>query len=477
MTLDRKLQWNDHIKNITKRAKITMGQCRKMMGKNWGLSPKISKWTYTALIRPILGYGNIVWLPGLETTKNVNELKKVQRKGCLSTLRPLNSTPTDGMELILGLPPIDLHIKMNALNSYLRMNLQKTWRTVPGQITKKIAHSNLIKKIKNEIKDIQQTTDKLQHRDYIEKKFTVKIEDRETIQTKNIRPRPENNETIHCFTDGSKNDNSTGWGFITMSFNNKYQSYKNIGKNASVFQAEIHALAAAAEKMNEMDYTNKQIEIYVGSQAALLALEKYIITDKSVQTCKQNLNRLATGNNVTLNWIPGHCGHLGNEVADRLAKRGADLPAEQAEEVPVPQTHIKSLIKNWATKRHQTRWTWDPDECKQTKMFLPKVENRIWKKIENQSIQRIRLVTQIITGHATLRKHLFRMKIVDSPLCPKCGEENETVEHLFCSCPAFMYERVKNLGKFFLKREDLKLLKLNQIINFAESTKRFEYEN
>ena len=110
-------------------------------------------------------------------------------------------------------------------------------------------------------------------------------------------------------------------------------------------------------------------------------------------------------------------------------------------------------------------------------MFLPKVENRIWKKIENQSIQRIRLVTQIITGHATLRKHLFRMKIVDSPLCPKCGEENETVEHLFCSCPAFMYERVKNLGKFFLKREDLKLLKLNQIINFAESTKRFEYEN
>ena len=81
------------------------------------------------------------------------------------------------------------------------------------------------------------------------------------------------------------------------------------------------AQAAAAEKMNEMDYTNKQIEIYVDSQAALLALEKYIITDKCVQTCKQNLNRLATKNSVTLNWIRGHCGYLGNEVADRLAKR------------------------------------------------------------------------------------------------------------------------------------------------------------
>ena len=76
VTLDRKLQWSDHIKNIPKRAKITMGKCRKMMGKNWGLSPNISKWTNTALIRPILGYDNIVWLPGLETAKNINELKK-----------------------------------------------------------------------------------------------------------------------------------------------------------------------------------------------------------------------------------------------------------------------------------------------------------------------------------------------------------------------------------------------------------------
>ena len=25
-----------------------------------------------------------------------------------------------------------------------------------------------------------------------------------------------------------------------------------------------------------------------------------------------------------MNWVPGHEGHMGNEVADRLAKRGVD---------------------------------------------------------------------------------------------------------------------------------------------------------
>ena len=110
-----------------------------ILGKNWGLNPKISKWTYTALVRPILSYGNTVWLPALDTQKNIDNLTKVQRQGCLATLRAMCSTPTAGMEVLLNLPPIEIHLKTIALNSYLRMKRKGTWRTVPGQIIKKNA--------------------------------------------------------------------------------------------------------------------------------------------------------------------------------------------------------------------------------------------------------------------------------------------------------------------------------------------------
>ena len=77
---------------------------------------------------------------------------------------------------------------------------------------------------------------------------------------------------------------------------------------------------------------------------------------------------------------------MGNEVADRLAKRGADLEAPDGQIIPVPQTHIKNLIKAWSKKAHQKVWSANPQQYRQSKMFLPDVSNTIWKKIQNQSI-------------------------------------------------------------------------------------------
>jgi hypothetical protein len=47
-----------------------------------------------------------------------------------------------------------------------------------------------------------------------------------------------------------------------------------------------------------------------------------------------------------------------------------------------------------------------------------------------------RVVIDLLTGHNTLRRHLHIIGLSDSPLCRKCGAEEETSAHILCECEA-----------------------------------------
>jgi hypothetical protein len=59
--LDSKLNWNSHVETRLKKATIVLWQCRKAIGRSWGLKPKVVYWIYTAIVRPILSYAYIIW--------------------------------------------------------------------------------------------------------------------------------------------------------------------------------------------------------------------------------------------------------------------------------------------------------------------------------------------------------------------------------------------------------------------------------
>jgi hypothetical protein len=73
-----------------------------------------------------------------------------------------------------------------------------------------------------------------------------------------------------------------------------------------------------------------------------------------------------------------------------------------------------------------------------------------------------RAVTGLLTGHKTLRRHLHLMGLLDSPLCRRCGAEDETSAHILCECEALASLRHAYLGSFFLEPED--------IWNFSKAT-------
>ena len=71
-----------------------------------------------------------------------------------------------------------------------------------------------------------------------------------------------------------------------------------------------------------------------------------------------------------------------------------------------------------------------------------------------------RVETDLLTGHNTLRRHLYLLELLDSPLCSVCGVEEENSSHILCECEPLASLRHIYLGSFFLEPEDIKEYKL-----------------
>ena len=366
VTFDRKLTWKEHIKTQVRKAKISLMMGRRMMGKTWGLNPKVTSWLYTAVIRPMFTYGSVVWINSLEVKENRDKLNRLQRLACRMITGSMRSTPTAGMEVMLNMTPIVETIKETAVATSIR--LKKVGHWPDNEITFK-SHTKSINEIKQEIPETQFPQDKSHIKAKIANNFEIQIRTREHFAMNHIRPMPLDPITVNCFTDGSKNETGSGAGYITKSYEYKSQQAIHLGEHATVFQAEITAISAASLSMLDAGITNKVIQFYIDSQSAIKALESYIVHNKSVGECKRLLNKLSKyGNGVILNWIPGHSNQRGNGIADNLAKWGENHPEPGLEpRIPASGCTIRGTIRSWGKSEQQRLWT-ERTDCRQSKL-------------------------------------------------------------------------------------------------------------
>ena len=120
--LDSKLYWGPNIEARRKKALIAWYTCNKCFSRKWGLKPYIVKWIYTAVVRPILCYGALVWWRAAKIKVRRDRLGTVQRKACLGITGAMRSTPQEALEVILNIAPIQMHLKNLALRSAARLS-------------------------------------------------------------------------------------------------------------------------------------------------------------------------------------------------------------------------------------------------------------------------------------------------------------------------------------------------------------------
>ena len=61
VTLDSKLHWTPHIDDKISKTKKYLGKITNMTRNNWGPKPKLMRWAFIGIVRPMLCYGAMIW--------------------------------------------------------------------------------------------------------------------------------------------------------------------------------------------------------------------------------------------------------------------------------------------------------------------------------------------------------------------------------------------------------------------------------
>ena len=189
----------------------------------------------------------------------------------------MSSSPQAGLEVILNIPPLVIHLKTQALITYKRLLVNGNWRVQEGEIRNKKNHTNIIKKLAKNLKLLHTPRDKMMNTAYIQTGFKTEIQERIIINQVMKRPGTVEVGAVNCFTDGSRFDNRSGYGYTIQGDGIKVNGYNSLGEYATVYQAELIAIQEAAFTMLGKEVRGKRITIYVDNQAAIQPLGSYQI--------------------------------------------------------------------------------------------------------------------------------------------------------------------------------------------------------
>lgn len=456
--LDNRLTWNPQINEACAKTTKALMICNRLAGKNWGCTPKIIHWMYTMIVRPRLTYGAIAWADKLDEGCARAKLDKIQRLACLTITSAMRSCPTRALEVVIGLPPIHLHVKELAMRSLVKF-------TREGFGPKSILKTRDKNQVLGQIPITQLPSDVMKKMFMFKRNFKVelsnKVEWKGISSTYNIQ-----RGTLVWFTDGSKTKEGTGAGV----FGPRTNYSEAMGHHPNICQAELHAIERCAAINLSRGYANRRIAILSDSQAAIRAINAYVVTSKLVWDCITRLNELGSTNTVTIHWVPGHNDIHGNEMADKLAKKGSATPLMG----PEPFCGINSRLAEDILRIHfRSEWDnyWlDSPGCRQAKRLLGTHNPKRSVSLLDLTRTKLRKGTAFLTGHCRLGKHLTTMGLREDKVCRFCKSGDETPEHLLLECMALMRHRSSTTGHRILNTRTARLLQPSTTITFLEKT-------
>jgi hypothetical protein len=228
--------------------------------------------------------------------------------------------------------------------------------------------------------------------------------------------------------------------------------------------------------------------MYIDSQAVIQATtsnkpapEHYLLDEVHKQY--RIVQKIHSNMEMKIRWSPGHSDIPGNEAADKAARRAAEgnttamrhLPRLLQDSLPHSKSAARQTDRRNVKEMAIAAWKRSTRFARIDYLVPGLPRQNYFTAIAKLSRKHTSIITQLVTGHIPLAKHLHRINKADSPICPCCHEHEETVSHFILHCPSHRTARATLFeGTPHAERNLPQLLSTNEarsrLLNFIAHT-------
>lgn len=243
----------------------------------------------------------------------------------------------------------------------------------------------------------------------------------------------------HCtefYTDASKTNSTVSCAVCGPNLS----ASKTLNPDCSIFTGETHGILMAVEYIIQQEIARSVI--YTDSLSVVTALSSAKPHKNAVFNFLLNtiMAAYSMGLEITVCWIPGHCGIPGNEAADREA--AAATLRNKVDITSVPYPDLKPVVKRKLRELWQKHWD------SQTENKLHVIKPRIGR-YRTEKRNRLIEVTfcRLRIGH-TYGTHSYLLNGTLRPQCARCGQVL-SVLHVLAECTKYDPERRKHFPELY----------------------------
>ena len=414
VTLTKRLGWEEHITAKIQRAKAKLIRLKTTTGVMWGPSPRMLIWAYNSIIIPAVTYGALVWghkeFPE-DTKLRLARLNRLVSRGAAPTR---SGTPTAGLEVIMGLKPLDLVIRETGMAAYWRWKPELKW---PGRGEAKSHVGHLLSWIK--LSSEQGLKDALINRRVASYNWDPPCE----VADGEIRI----NGYVRCNIRTVRDE-----AFTYLDYQIKVEGEEDRLKGILRLKGkESNCLYKGFEEV--LGILHEEIRrpgrVVVTSRHRPAALTEPIVSDLRTLNLLKIIKRIreTSGYKITFRTAKGR----------RVSKENR-TPMEGENVLTLPAledyTVVKEKIKAWGTGEWNGRWI-SSSRCAQTKLWMPTTKPDLTSYFRGLTRQELGKAIQFITGHNSLLRHEAKLnKEIAQPDCRLCGQGVEDAAHLWSNC-------------------------------------------